>query len=264
MSDGSTEPCRVVELAAGLKLPYIAITDHDTMSGVNEALMCAKGSNVRVIPGIEVSTYDYLHRKKVHILCYMPKKPEPLLEMCEQTLKNRTETTIKMIEKVSARYPVSVDIVNRYASRSAAIYKQHIMLALMDLGYSPSVFGELYSELFSSKNGWALIDTKLPETRDAMKIIKETGGAAVLAHPGVYANFDIIDELCGLGLDGIEVFHPRVSKEDSNRALEASQHYNLIRTGGSDFHGMCASRVTPLGLKQTEDSELEKLLMRFE
>lgn len=262
-SDGSTEPCRVVELAADLKIPYVALTDHDTMDGVQEAQHCAKQLGVTVIPGIEVSSFDHLHRKKVHILCYFPKNPGPLLQLCRQTLERRTETTIRMIEKVATRYPVDVKTVRRYAGRSAALYKQHIMLALMDMGYSQSVFGELYTDIFSTKSGWAILDTPLPDTRDAMKAIKETGGAAILAHPGVYGNFDVLEELCSLGLDGIEVFHPRVSKEDSQRAYDASQKYHLIRTGGSDFHGLCASRVTPLGLKQAEDGELQKLLERF-
>ncbi|HEX2938332.1 MAG TPA: PHP domain-containing protein, partial [Ruminiclostridium sp.] len=89
-------------------------------------------------------------------------------------------------------------------------------------------------------------------------------GAAVLAHPGVYGNFDIIEELCGLGLDGIEVWHPRQSDDDTKRALEASKRFNLIRTGGSDFHGMCSSKVTPLGTKTAEDSDFQKLIQLFE
>jgi phosphoribosyl 1,2-cyclic phosphate 1,2-diphosphodiesterase len=253
------EPCGVVDLAARLKLSCISITDHDTMDGVNSALSRAAKVGVKVIPGLEVSTYDYRNSKKVHILCYMPKNPEPLLELCRQTLNERTKASLEMAQIVSSKYPVNAEIVKKYASRSTAIYKQHIILALMDMGYSLSVFGELYSSLFSSKDGWALINIHLPDTRDALRLIKETGGAAVLAHPGVYGNFDIIEELCGMGLDGIEVWHPRQSQQDTKRAYDAAARFNLIRTGGSDFHGMYASCVTALGAKQTEDAELERL-----
>lgn len=263
VSDGSTEPYAVIDLAARLKLPCVAITDHDTMGGVVSAMSRAADTGVKLIPGIEVSSYDYLHGKKVHILCYLPKKPEPLLEFCGQTLKRRTEVSLEIIRRVGTRYPVDIEAVKKYASRSSAVYKQHVLLALMDMGYSLSVFGELYSSLFSSKNGWALVETHLPDTRDAIRAVKATGGAAVLAHPGVYGNFDIIEELCGLGLDGIEVWHPRQSQADTQRAREAAERFSLIRTGGSDFHGMCASKVTPLGAKQTEAGELEKLLDRF-
>lgn len=263
-SDGSMEPADIVELASRLNLKGIALTDHDTMNGVGKALSRSAEFGVRVIPGIEVSTYDYIHNKKVHLLCYMPKKPKPLLQMCDETLKKRTAASLQMIEKVSSRYPVTVETVKKYASHSAAVYKQHITLALMEMGYSMSVFGDLYRSLFSSKDGWALIEFDQPDPREAIRVIKETGGAAVLAHPGVYDNFDIIEELCGLGLDGIEVWHPRQSDDDTKRALEASKRFNLIRTGGSDFHGMCSSKVTPLGTKTAEDSEFQKLIQLFE
>ena len=262
-SDGSLEPCRVVDLAVKLSLPCVAITDHDTMDGVGSALSRAAETGVKVIPGLEVSSYDFLHGKKVHILCLLPKNPETLLELCRQTLFDRTKASLEMAEKVGTRYPIDVETVKEYAANSTAVYKQHILCALMDMGYSLSVFGELYSSLFSKSNGWALINAKLPDTREVLRLVKETGGAAILAHPGVYGNFDIIEELCNMGLDGIEVWHPRQSESDTARALEASQSFNLIRTGGSDFHGMYASRVTDLGAKQTEDAELEKLLCRF-
>lgn len=263
-SDGSLEPCRLVDLAARLKLPYIALTDHDTMDGVEKAAARGREVGVRVIPGIEITTFDYKNGRKAHILCYMPQKPGPLLELCRETLKNRTEATLKMAEKVAARYPVDAGIVRAYGSKSAALYKQHIMLALMDMGYSLSVFGELYSELFSPKNGWAFVDFKMPETREALRVAKETGGVVVLAHPGVYGNFEIIGELAEMGLAGVEVWHPRQSEEDTRRAFEAARRYKLIRTGGSDFHGMCASKVSVLGARLTEPSELERLFSHID
>lgn len=263
-SDGSVVPCEVVKLAARLGLSCIAITDHDTMDGVSEAQKQSEISGVKIIPGIEVSTYDYKHEKKVHILCYMPKKPQSLIEFCSETLRRRTKASLEMIEKVKTRYPVDLETVKKYAGGSTAVYKQHIALALMNMGYSLTVFGEFYASLFSSsKPGWALVETKLPETREAFKVVKESGGAAVLAHPGVYGNFDIVDELCAMGLDGIKVFHSRQSEEDTKKALEAARRYNLLRTGGSDFHGMTASKVTPLGTKTAESGQLEKLLEKF-
>ncbi|MFO7160069.1 MAG: PHP domain-containing protein [[Clostridium] cellulosi] len=264
LSDGSMEPSNIVDLASRLNINCIALTDHDTMDGIPEAVRLSKSAGVKVIPGMEVSAYDYDHDKKVHLLCYMPKKPEHLLEMCRETLAKRTEATLKMIERVSSRYPVTPEIVKRYAGKSKALYKQHISMALMDMGYSMSVFGDLYRSLFSKRNGWALIEFELPDFRDVIRLIKEAGGAAVLAHPGVYDNFEIISELVELGLDGIEVWHPRLSDEDTKRAYEAAERFHLIRTGGSDFHGMTSSKVTPLGTKLAETDELDKLLERFE
>lgn len=257
------KPAGLVGLAKRLHLDTIALTDHDTMNGVKEAVSCADADAVKVIPGIEVSTYDYKNKKKAHLLCYFPKNSEHLLLMCGETLKKRTQATIEMVEKVSQKYPITLETVKRYSAGSAALYKQHICLALMDMGYSVSVFGDLYRSLFSKKYGWALVEFTQPDPRDAVRIIKETGGAAVLAHPGVYGNFDIIDELVELGLDGIEVFHPRQSEDDIKRAYDAAVKYNLLRTGGSDFHGMCSSEVTPLGQCRPEDGQLKQLISRF-
>lgn len=263
ISDGSMKPDRIVELAAQMEIHCIAVTDHDAMDGIETAQNRGAEVGVHVLAGLEVSTYDYLHGKKVHLLCLLPKKPSVLLELCRETLKRRHAATLEMIARMRRHYPIDVQTVRRYAPQTKALCKQHIMLALVDMGYSLSVFGELYKTLFAPKTGWALVETHLPDTRDAIRLIKETGGAAILAHPGVYGNFDIIEELCRLSLDGIEVFHSRQSEKDTARARAAADRFGLIRTGGSDFHGMISSRINPLGSKQTEDGELAKLLERF-
>lgn len=262
-SDGSMRPVDLVGLAARLSIPDIAVTDHDTMAGVKEAAEYGKTVGVNVIPGIEISTYDYKHNRKLHMLCYYPKKTDGINEICAKILKDRSDAGLKMLEKVATRYPINLEILKQYSEGSCAYYKQHIVLALMDMGYSLSVFADLYRELFSSKNGWAYVGFKMIDSRDALKVVKESGGAAVLAHPGVYGNFDVIEELASLGLDGVEVNHPRMTKEDCQKAYEAAEKLGLIRTGGSDFHGMNASQITPLGTAQIEDSQLKLLKERF-
>jgi len=79
-----------------------------------------------------------------------------------------------------------------------------------------------------------------------MNILKESSGFAVLAHPGVYSNFELIDELCTMGLDGIEAYHPRHSPADQKASLDYAGEHRLFITGGSDFHGMFSTRLTPL------------------
>jgi phosphoribosyl 1,2-cyclic phosphate 1,2-diphosphodiesterase len=155
ISDGSMGPEQLIEHAARVGLDCVAITDHDSMAGVEAASARAKALGLTLIPGIEVSTYDYKHSRKAHLLCYCPRNPAPLLEFCAATLKARNDASIKMIGKIASRYPIDPDAVKAYASGSGVIYKQHILMALMDRGYSLSVFGELFRELFSSKTGWA-------------------------------------------------------------------------------------------------------------
>lgn len=262
-SDGSNTPRQLVSLASRIGIPTIALTDHDTMAGVNEAKKIGKKLGVEVIGGIEVSTYDYKHGKKVHLLCYEPKKTDDLKIICEKTLKDRSKATLEMLDKVATKYPINREILDEYSEGSMAFYKQHIVRALADMGYTLSVFGDLYRELFSPKNGWAYVGFKMIDTFEALEVLKKTGGVAVLAHPGVYNNFDAIQDLCNLGLDGIEVNHPRQSQEDIEKAREAAEKYSLIKTGGSDFHGMNASKINPLGLCQIDDSNLKLLKQKI-
>ncbi|MDR3645218.1 MAG: PHP domain-containing protein [Clostridia bacterium] len=264
VSDGSMTPGDLIDYAARIGLDCIAVTDHDSMAGTEPAQARAKHHGIRFIPGIEVSTYDYEHGKKAHLQCYAPVRPGPLLSFCGEMLVRRNAAALEIIEKVAAKYPVDLETVKKCACGSAAVYKQHVAIALMNMGYSVSVFGALYSELFSTKTGWARVEPKYPDTRDAMKIIKETGGVAVLSHPGVYNNFDIIDELYGMGLDGIEVCHPRQSADDEAKAREAAKSHGLLMTGGSDFHGMSSARVNPLASRMAPEEELPRFLSRLD
>ena len=263
VSDGSMTPEDLVDYAARIGLDCLAVTDHDTMAGVETARARAEIYGVKLIPGLEVSAYDYPHHKKVHLLCYAPRRPEPLLELCAETLRARTEASVRIIRKAAARYPLDLKTVQKYAAGSGAIYKQHIMKALAEMGYSLSVFGDLFRELFSSPDGWARVDVRYPDWREGLRAMRQTGGLCVLAHPGVYGNFDIIDDLCAAGLDGIECCHPRQSQADERAAFSAVKKYGLLATGGSDFHGMFSARVNPLAARMAPENMLPLFLEKI-
>lgn len=262
-SDGSLQPEALVDYAARLGLDCIAVTDHDTMSGVRRAKERGKARGVAVIPGVEVSTLDKESGRKAHLLCYLPQNPRPLLELCDETLRKRQQASLSIIEKLSARYPIDRETVDAYTA-GGVIYKQHIMAALMDMGYSLSLYGELYDELLSPKRGWAYAEPTYPEPIEALKLIKETGGIAVLAHPGVYTSWGLIEGLCCEGLDGIEVNHPRQKIEDCERAALVAKEKALLPTGGSDFHGLYGSRVNPLANRTAPADTVKLLLSRLQ
>ncbi|ADU28233.1 PHP domain-containing protein [Ethanoligenens harbinense] len=265
VSDGSMRVEELAAYAVRIGLDCLAVTDHDSMDGVARAQKAAAGTGLRVIPGLEISAYDHVRGKKVHLLCYAPPKPDELLALCAETLRDRERASLAMIEKVRARYPVSEEAVRACAAESNAVYKQHILAALMDMGFSLAMFGELWTACFShSKGGFALVETHYPDARDAVRVAKSSGGLVVLAHPGLYRNFDILDELCALGLDGIEAHHPFHSEADEQTALEAAAHHGLVVTGGSDFHGYYRSRVNPLFKKGLEGDELDRFLAALE
>lgn len=259
-SDGSMTPSELIENAVRHKIDCIALTDHDTMRGIPEAQKRADELNIRLIPGIEVSCFDYKNNKKVHLLCYNPINKSGISEICSDILKRRADAAIKMIEKASERYPVDLEVVKKAAPGSTVIYKQHIAAALMQMGYTLSVFGSLFDELFSNKNGFAYVNIEYPEAREVISVLKESGGMCVLAHPGVYHNFDLIEDLCGKGLDGLEVWHPRQSAEDCLLAESVATEHRLLKTGGSDFHGAYSSRPVPIGTKFISDQTLDLFL----
>lgn len=251
-------PVHVVDYAVNIGLDCIAITDHDSVGGARPAQLAAAG-RIKVIAGIEVSTFDYKNNKKVHLLCYEPKKTDELFALCNRTIQKREKATLEMVEKVATKYPIDAPTVMRYAKNSSSLFKQHICVALMDMGYTTTVFGELYRELFS-KNGWARVPLIYEETREIIELLKASGGISVLAHPGVYNNFDIIDELCEKGLSGIEVWHPRQNEQDTIKALQKAEQKGLLKTGGSDFHGAYSSSVNTIGSRVTPENELLKLI----
>lgn len=261
-SDGSENPRELPDLARRFGLSCVAITDHDCVGGWDEAAQAADAGTL-LLRGVEISTFNRKSGRKVHLLCYEPHKNKALLGLCQTIQKERERSAEKILAKVAERYPLDKDFVVRFKQKSPVIFKQHFTLALMHMGYSVSVFGPLYDSLFSKKTGWARFDPDYPETVDAMRVLKSTGGVCVLAHPGVYGNFGIIKELAAEGLDGIEVWHSRQTEEDTQKAAEAAEEFGLLKTGGSDFHGAYSSRPVPFGCRVTPDAALRVLLERL-
>ena len=112
------------------------------------------------------------------------------------------------------------------------------MHALMDAGYALSIYGEEYDKLFGSGEHSCNVPIEYPDVYEVLETVHSAGGIAVLAHPRVYDSFDLLDELLEQKrLDGIEVWHPRNQKGDSEHLLNLALEHNLIPTGGSDFHG---------------------------
>ena len=145
MSDGSTPVDQVVEYAIQAGLEFISLTDHDTMAGVERAVNLGKRKGLRVIPGLEITTLDHERGRLAHILCYMPRKFEKLEKLTAATLKERNSAIIPVVEEVAKRYPITYDDVVKAAAGSTCIYRQHIIRALMDRGYTYAVFSDLYT-----------------------------------------------------------------------------------------------------------------------
>lgn len=166
-----------------------------------------------------------------------------------------------MMLKVASRFPITSDFIINHASGSTNLYKQHIMHALMDAGYTDKIFGDLYYALFDpSSETNILAPTKYPSVQEVIDEIHGAGGIAVLSHPVLFNNTDEIEKYAEMGLDGVEVWHPSADEEAISRLTELCKKQKLLMTGGSDFHGIYGQKTVTLGACSTPQEHLDKLM----
>ena len=241
ISDGSLSTEEVIKNAKEKNLTHIAITNHDTVKGLKEAVELGKKYNIVVIPGVEISAYDYKRNRKVHLLGYgIDLDGKHITNLCERLLKDRNEMTLKQVQIIrSLGYDITEEEVKIYGKNSGVSYKQHIMQVMIDKGYVKEIYAPLYKELFK-KNGPCEMEIKYIDVFEAIDAIIKDNGLPVIAHPGQMKSYELVKELVDKGLFGIEKYHVSHSLEDYERVDELSKLYNLIVTGGSDFHGSYA------------------------
>ncbi len=262
-SDSSVSVKDLVLMAKMHHLDAIAITDHDTMAGQEEALRYGAEYGVEIIPGLELSGYDYKRNEKSHILCYFPKEPEALQDICDKVQTSRDVTTRKIVEKVMEIYPITMEMVESRAKDSTSIYKQHIMHTLIDTGYSRHFFGKVNQQLFNHRDGFAHIEIVYPDVYEVLEAVKAARGVAVVAHPGESRRKGLLEELAAQGLiDGVELYCPKNNEEEIRRVQAIVDQYGLLITGGTDFHGMYSSRSQHIGTFTTPMEHLEALKKR--
>ncbi len=195
-----------------------------------------------IIPGVEISAYDFSRGRKVHILGYgYDAKASSIRGLCDPLIRRRHENTLMQAEKLrEAGYSVDEEALKAVAFGEGGagkwFYKQHIMLVLMAAGSADAVYGPLYKSLFKGE-GICSRDITYVDARDAVKAVVEDGGLAVLAHPGQTDSWDFIPDLVEAGLSGIELYHEDHGKAEHRKVRAAAKRYGLFFSGGSDDHG---------------------------
>ena len=266
ISDGSLGISDIIRQADRNDVRYLAITDHDSLASLSRAAVLGKRYNVNVIPAAEFSAFDGSRGRKVHILCYMPQKPDRLEGLCLRTSEGRMKLGKSIAMRVLEKYPITLESILRYSAGSKAIYKCHIMHALMDYGYTTELYGSVYDEIFDAHEGLCASQVQqeadfYPDVRFVTTLIRASGGISVMAHPKVYDSFDLLEELAAEGaIDGAEVWHSGADEKTREQLLELSEHYGLIATGGSDFHGFYNHYPIQIGSNPTPQEQLEKIL----
>lgn len=234
-SDGRYSPEEVWAQAISTGLSHLAITDHDTLDGFLALTAKTAGGPV-LLPGIEFSTD--LPACEVHILGYMfdPADAE-LNRQIALIAADRLSRAERMVAKITALgYPVAYDRVLAIAGDTSSVGRPHVAAALVEAGYFPEV-GTVFDVLLGHDKPGYVPHYKLTPA-NTVTLIKNAGGIAVLAHPGLVGDDAVVRTMLNLGMDGIEVYHPCHDREATARYLTMAAEYGLAVTGGSDFHGI--------------------------
>ena len=248
LSDGSLGIEDVIAQAKRTGIEWLSITDHDTMASFSRADVIGQREGVKMLHGVELSAWDKTRNSKVHILCYAPQKPDRLEGLCHKSCEIRKECSKEMIAKVMEKYPITLESVLKHTTSSKSIFKQHIMRALIDYGYALEFYGELDHELFNPATGSCYVEREYPDVNFVIDLIHTAKGAAVLAHPAQYNNIELLEELAKNGkIDGVEIDHYSADEAYRSELKAIADRYELIRTGGSDFHGLYNNVPTHLG-----------------
>ena len=238
-SDGTLSPRDVTSLAAMLGLKAIAITDHDTMAGIPEAGEAGALLGVTIVPGIEISA-DYQGRE-VHVLGYfLDPEAEKLKDYVNWARQQRQERNRKIAEKLRKKgYDVDIDALEAELP-GVPIGRPHIARKLMELGAVDSV-QEAFRRYLDRGRSCYVPRTYIPMAQ-AISLIRDCGGAAVLAHPLQYgftrAELDkFVGAAAAAKCSGLEILYPGYTQTDQSRLYDLAEKYLLLPTGGSDFHG---------------------------
>lgn len=237
-SDGTMTPTELVRYAKKKGLKAIAITDHDTVNGIEEALIEGQKLGVEIVPGVEI-TCDY--GREVHVLgLELDYKSDHLKKKLAILCRDREVRNLKVINRLNELgYDITLEEVKK-AAYDEMILRPHIAAVMVTKGYASSI-REAFNK-FLGEGKPAYFKKGSFEASKAIELIKKAKGIPIIAHPGLLKAAPqetemIIVELKTLGLEGIEVFHSDHDEQTTKMLLGIAKKHNLLISGGSDFHG---------------------------
>lgn len=237
-SDGSMTPMELVRHAFEKGLGAVAVTDHDTVNGVEQALDEGNKLGIEVIPGVEISV-DF--NPEMHLLGYFFKgNYNSINKTLEQLREKREQRNPRIVSKLNEMgFDINMSEVNRLAA-GGIVGRPHIARVLLDKGYVESIEEAFDKYLSSGKPAYFKKDKLTPE--EGIGAIARAGGVPVLAHPiYLYRSAEqldiLLEQFVGTGLKGIEAYYSENTAEQTAELLQLAQKHKLLATGGSDFHG---------------------------
>ena len=232
-SDGTVAPEEVIEAALRCGLTALALTDHDTIEGIPTARAAGARAGVRVISGVELSAFHEGH--EVHLLALHLTHLEGLQRRLTELRTMRYNRAQAIVEKLNTLgVPLTLDEV-LLQSNGGAVGRPHVARALIARGVVQD-FRDAFTKYLGSA-GTAFVPKEHFSIEDAIAIAHEAGALAIWAHPGDGGRRDRLEPLVAAGLDGLEIRHPSHSGEDVKRLQALADFFNLVPSGGSDWHG---------------------------
>lgn len=235
-SDGTVSPEEVVERAIAGGLDVLALSDHDTVAGVERALAAARGRRLHIIPAIEMSsTFD---GTDIHILGYfVDVGSDAFVEHAQRNYKRRDDRMGEMVERLALQ---GVTITRRQlneqrSSAEVAYSRPHLARALAGAGYVASV-GQAFARLIG--NGCpAYVPTRIATPEEVTRVILDAGGIPVWAHPPAEHFRRLLPRLVDAGLGGLEAYRATRVSVGVGKLEDVARREGLVLTGGSDWHG---------------------------
>jgi len=250
-SDGSLTPAEIIDHAQRLNLAAIAITDHDSIFGSKEALRTGIPPSLKFLTGVEISAAHppfFPGSGSFHILGYCIRLDNyafnQTLNRLQQARKNRNPKILKRLNELGLK--ISLEDVNQTVA-NGQLGRPHIAQAMIKMGFVESM-DEAFDKFLGAGKP-AYVDKDRIGCEEAIKIIRGAGGVPVLAHPALL-NIDddcqldeLIQNLIKIGMRGIEVYYPEHSSEQIQHYTELADKYDLLMTGGTDFHGSITPKI---------------------
>ena len=267
-SDGTDTPEQLVAAAHQAGVDVLAITDHDTTGGWDEAA-AALPTGMRLVRGAEFSCVSPTGREErpvsVHLLGYLFDPAHPAIVAEQSRLRDeRVVRLARITEKMTADgYPVDVESVFELVPEGTSVGRPHLARALVAAGVVESV-NDAFATLLHNGSPYYVPKADTPVER-AIAMVRAAGGVAVFAHAfarrrGRVVEPSVIADLAAVGLGGVEVDHPDHTPEDRALLRELAAAHDLVTTGSSDYHG--TNKITPVAVEHTDPDALDALVAR--
>lgn len=258
-SDGQYAPAELARLAKKRGLEALALTDHDTLDGLDEAAQAGAALGLRILRGVELSAREY---RNLHILGYsFTTRPSPLSNLCQEMRGRRNRRKYEIMDYLRSKgVDIPLEEVEALAS-GGVVGRPHFAQVIVRHGYAAANH-EAFDRWLDTEEFQEINNRFKVDARTCVEAVKAAGGKASLAHPYQMKLEDealtaLVGELAGYGLDAIECYYPRHTATQQTLYLRLAEKYGLHITGGSDFHG---ERVKPDIQLAALELELEWLL----